>query len=393
MSAVESWASTRGSHLRAHVYVSSAARDLRPERVVVIDAVRRGGCEPVAMEPYGADTRPPLERCLLEVGSCDVYVGLVAWRYGSCPPGERKSFSHLEYEEAVRLGKHILLFHLDENAAWPPNHVDQSRRNVNKLRSVQSRDHIVDHFSTLEQLSTGVRRALHRLYGEAGASVPELLPYVVDRHAQEDSLAAAVGRGDLKRSPSVVVIHGAAGQAHHKFVEYMQEQLLTRYLRVGPVDTIAIALRPTEFDQPDVITRRIAGGCCLDPTADIDVLSRQLHDFGSITMLRFPVEVEVRRGRPQARRIVQLVDYFARWPPYRPLRVLPIISPVFVGGGTQRGGLGWVGVGERGDPGLQQPGVDVGQQHRVVQPGVGDLVAVAARDADDQSVARSRRRS
>ena len=52
-------------------------------------------------------------------------------------------------------------------------------------------------------------------------------------------------------------------------------------------------------------------------------------------------------------------------------------SPVFVGGGTQRGGLGWVGVGEHGDPGLQQPGVDVGQQHRVVQPGVGDLVAGA----------------
>lgn len=325
MSTADSWASTSAVPSCVRVYISSAVRDLREARKVVIDAVRHSGYEPVMMESYGADTRPPLERCLIDVGSCDVYVGIVAWRYGSCPPGERKSFTHLEYDEAVRLRKQILLFHLDENTAWPLTHVDQSRRNVNKLRNEQSRDHIVDHFSTLDQLSTGVRRALHRRYGEAGAQVPELLPYIVDRDAQKDSLDEAFGRGELERSPSVVVLHGATGQAHHKFVEYMQEQLLTRYLGVEPIDRIPIAL-PSEFYQLDVITRRIARGCRLDPTADIDVLSRQLHDSGLITMLWFPVEVEVCRGRPQARRIVQLVDYFARWPSYRPLRVLAVIS-------------------------------------------------------------------
>lgn len=60
---------------------------------------------------------------------------------------------------------------------------------------------------------------------------------------------------------------------------------------------------------------------------------------------------------------------------------------VAAGGGAQWGGLRRVGIGESGQPGLQQPGVDVGQQHRVVQPGVGDSVAVGPRDADDQSVA------
>jgi hypothetical protein len=331
-----------GARRRARVYVSSAARDLGDARAVVIDAIRRSGCEPVCMETYGADSRPPLERCLLDVSSCDVYVGIVAWRYGTCPPEQQKSFTHLEYEEAIRLRKQILLFHLHEEAAWPLMHVDQSQRDVRRLRDAQCRDHIVDHFSSVEQLSAGVRRALHRLYGEADTPVPALLPYVVDRHVQKERIAGAATRKELDSSPSLVVVHGAAGQAQHKFVEYMQEHLLARHLgNTGPVHTAAIALRSTEFDQPDVITRRIAGECCLDPTTDVDVLCRQLHEFGSMTMLRFPVEVETRRGRPQARRVAQLVEYFSRWPKLRPLRVLPVISAQYREPSSWSGRLLW----------------------------------------------------
>jgi hypothetical protein len=293
----------------------------------VIDAIHRAGCDAVSMESYGADTRPPLDRCLLDVGACEVYLGIVAWRYGSCPPGERKSFTQLEYEEAKRLRKHILLFHLDERADWPTQHVDQSQSQVRKLRSAQSRDHIVEHFHTLQQLSTGVRRALGGLCGETTATVPALLPYVVDRHAQKERLAAAAARHELDRSPSLVVVHGVAGQAHHKFVEHMQEQLLARHLMItGPVHSAAIALRSAEFDQPDVITCRIADACALDPTFGVDALAGRLNDFGSPTLLRFPVEVELRRGQPQVQPITRLIDYFARWPQRRPLRVLPVIS-------------------------------------------------------------------
>jgi hypothetical protein len=279
------------------------------------------------MESYGADTRPPIDRCLSDVGSCEVYVGIVAWRYGSSPPAQRQSFTHLEYEEAHRLCKQILLFHLHEDAAWPTRHVDQSQTEVRALREMQSRDHIVDYFSTIEQLVRGVRQALDRLYGETAASVPALLPYIADRHAQKERLAVAARRRELDCSPSLIILHGAVGQAHHKFVEHMQEQLLARCMAVaGPIHMAAVALRSTEFDDSDTVTRRIAGACCLDPTIDVGTLSRQLHDFGSVTILRFPLEVELRRGRPQAHRLLQLVNYFAEWPQRRPMRVLPVIS-------------------------------------------------------------------
>jgi hypothetical protein len=39
-----------------------------------------------------------------------------------------------------------------------------------------------------------------------------------------------------------------------------------------------------------------------------------------------------------------------------------------------------------GQAGQQQPGVDVAEQHRVMQPGLGQAVAVTVRDADDQPV-------
>lgn len=330
----------RGTRPRPRVYVSSSVSDLRDARAAVIEAVVRSGCEAVAMESYGADSRPPVERCLLDVASCEVYVGIVAWRYGSCPPGEEKSFTHLEYEEAARCGKQILLFHLDDGAPWLPKHVDSSKSQVVALRKAQAEKHIVDHFATVGQLSAGVGQALHRLYGEAATPVPALLPYVADRHAQQDRLAAAAGQHELTRSPSLVVVHGPVGHAHHKFVEYMQEQLLARHLRIaGPVHPVDIGLRSAELDQPDTITRRIARECSLEATVDVDVLSRELHDFGALTMLRIPVEVELRRG--QALQIVKLIDYFARWPERQPLRVLPVISAQYREPSGWSGRLRW----------------------------------------------------
>ena len=55
-------------------------------------------------------------------------------------------------------------------------------------------------------------------------------------------------------------------------------------------------------------------------------------------------------------------------------------------GGAQCAGRGWVRIGELCEARLQQPGVDVGDQHGVVQSGVGDSVAVGSRNACDQAV-------
>jgi Domain of unknown function (DUF4062) len=66
----------------ARIYVSSTFSDLEEFRKEISLALRRLGHEDVAMEYYVAEDRRPLDRCLSDVASCNVYVGIFAWRYG-----------------------------------------------------------------------------------------------------------------------------------------------------------------------------------------------------------------------------------------------------------------------------------------------------------------------
>jgi hypothetical protein len=84
----------------ARVYVSSTSGDLEEQRKAVSEALRRLEHVDVAMEYYVAEDRPPLDRCLTDVRSCDVYIGIFAWRYGSIPwpvNPEGLSCTELEY--------------------------------------------------------------------------------------------------------------------------------------------------------------------------------------------------------------------------------------------------------------------------------------------------------
>jgi hypothetical protein len=55
-------------------------------------------------------------------------------------------------------------------------------------------------------------------------------------------------------------------------------------------------------------------------------------------------------------------------------------------GGPQPGRGGRVRVGDLGEPGAQEMVVGVGEQQRVLEPGVGDLVAAGVGDARDEPV-------
>jgi hypothetical protein len=85
------------SERRVRVYVSSTYLDLREGRGEIRTALQRMAVEDVAMETYTAGEERPLQRCLDDVRSCDLYVGIFAWRYGFIPEGETRSITELEY--------------------------------------------------------------------------------------------------------------------------------------------------------------------------------------------------------------------------------------------------------------------------------------------------------
>lgn len=101
----------------ARIYVSSTFKDLKDCREKVRVALRQMSHEDIAMEYYVAEDKRPLYKCLEDVSSCDLYIGIFAWRYGYVPDGYDKSITELEYRKAVETGKKCLIFLLHEEAS------------------------------------------------------------------------------------------------------------------------------------------------------------------------------------------------------------------------------------------------------------------------------------
>src|SRR5258705_6128431 len=74
-----------GKQSMARIYVSSTFADLENYRSAVGAALRRLNHQDVAMEYYVAEDMRPVERCLSDVASCDLYIGIFAFRYGYIP--------------------------------------------------------------------------------------------------------------------------------------------------------------------------------------------------------------------------------------------------------------------------------------------------------------------
>jgi len=131
----------------SRVYISSTFTDLQDERRACRDAIRDLGHFPVGMEDYGAADERPLEYCLKDVRSCEVYVGIIAWKYGFCPDGTMKSITQSEYE-AARTNKipcYILM--LAEDAMWPRSRIpDDDQPRIRQFRATLGNDHMWCHF-------------------------------------------------------------------------------------------------------------------------------------------------------------------------------------------------------------------------------------------------------
>jgi hypothetical protein len=121
------------------IFVSSTFEDLQDHRAGAIRVLRQMGHDVVAMEDFTASSAPPVERVLELVGTCQAYVGIFAWRYGSIPKPEeipaglalptefkagKSSITHLEYLQAKANDTEILAFLVDETVPWPPHRMD-----------------------------------------------------------------------------------------------------------------------------------------------------------------------------------------------------------------------------------------------------------------------------
>jgi hypothetical protein len=139
------WAETRT------VFLSSEMRDLGPLRARVAEALRDAGFSVVVFEDLGGRDEDAERAYLDGVARSDIYVGILADRYGTMLPSGR-SPTHEEYREARQRGKRI--------SFWLAG--DASSRQGNAMDFAQEIQtfHTTGQFSDADDLT---RRLLQRL--------------------------------------------------------------------------------------------------------------------------------------------------------------------------------------------------------------------------------------
>ena len=130
------------------VFVSSASGALATYRTEAIDVCHRLGFVPVHMEAFAAERVPPLDVCRRMVEGSDIFVLLLAHRYGARPPGEDRSYTELEYGWALAAEMPLMPFIVDPELEWKPADIDEGpdREALRRLIARVNSSHIVRTF-------------------------------------------------------------------------------------------------------------------------------------------------------------------------------------------------------------------------------------------------------
>jgi hypothetical protein len=142
---LHAWAETQG------VFISSVMAELARERRELATMILDLGATPVLFEDFGGRDEGAREAFLSGVARSDIYLGIVADRYGTMTPTGR-SATHEEYREAVRLDKRISVWVRDGSA----NRQGDTRDFIDEVRVF----HTTGSFTDADDLLPRVRARL-----------------------------------------------------------------------------------------------------------------------------------------------------------------------------------------------------------------------------------------
>jgi hypothetical protein len=248
----------------AKIYISSTYVDLKKERAAAAQAIRRlEDHQAIAMEDYVAADQRPVDKCLQDVKSCDVYVGIFAWRYGFIPDRYDKSITHLEYETAKKDGIPRLVFLLDDDAPWPVKYIDKGkdRQRIDRLRRELKNERLISTFQNELELSVLVTAAVSKLKlpgiipAPDDQGKPKPAPFVIKKCNRDDQVNNFMNfflerTKKCPHRPHFYIIHGNDGQGHDSLVERLLNTDLGDYARKQWGENYAAVLPPIEVSWP-----------------------------------------------------------------------------------------------------------------------------------------------
>ena len=131
---------------------------------MIWDEIGRLNVKILGMEKFGARSSAPLDTCLEEVGSSDIFIGIISFRFGSVDKATKKSFSQLEYERAYQK-KEIMIYFMSDEALIFPTYVETgiNAGRLNRFKNILKKRHTIDTFKDPEELVFKIQERLNQL--------------------------------------------------------------------------------------------------------------------------------------------------------------------------------------------------------------------------------------
>jgi tetratricopeptide (TPR) repeat protein len=183
------------------VFISSTSLDLKKYRQAAVETCKTLDFEPIVMEDFEAMPVGATEGSKRKLKEADLYVGIIAHRYGYIERGYDRSVTEIEFDYAGERGLDRLCFVVDPAYPWPKTAVE--RKNAAKLAAFKARiDETVIRatFTSVEDFQEKLVKALVEWQewrsarsGELEAvlgTLPDDIPYQPEALIGRDELAA-----------------------------------------------------------------------------------------------------------------------------------------------------------------------------------------------------------
>lgn len=176
------------------IFVSSTKEDLIPYREAVETVLTGMEHIPLGMEYFVSSPDSPIDVCLATVRRSQLYIVIVGMRYGSIEEGSGKSFTELEYDEAVKNKIPVLAFVIDEEqCAILPKFVDVGEK-AEKLKQFKAKlnsSYLVSRFASIDNLKQLVEKSVQQAIDKISADKAEKNAAQSNEVALADYIAGA----------------------------------------------------------------------------------------------------------------------------------------------------------------------------------------------------------
>jgi hypothetical protein len=149
---------------RYQVFVSSTFEDLIEERQEIMQALLELDCIPSGMELFPAADEDQWTLIKRVIEDCDYYIVIIGGRYGSIGPSG-KSYTQMEYEYALEIGKPIIAFLHKNPEDLPAKKTDIKKDKLEKLDLFKKlvSQKMIKYWSTPYELGSVVSRSIIKL--------------------------------------------------------------------------------------------------------------------------------------------------------------------------------------------------------------------------------------